>query len=172
MRGLDIAFTSSKTFPAPCRSPSRTRPRPFLRSRAPREAGGSHAAAGAAPRARAWSDRPLDDPRHDRPVAPSCGSLTQSTHTREPVPRACGPRALTRPSDAGTPTRRAVESSTSGHLLRTVFRCPPNRGNITMKPQPLTGNCKEAPLIIRGYTWQNGPNPSTDQPYAKSARLA
>ena len=76
------------------------------------------------PRVRPCSGHPLDDPRRDRPAAPSCGSLAQSTRTREPAPRACGTRAPAQPSGAGTPARKAHGASTSGHLLRTMFRCP------------------------------------------------
>ena len=90
-----------------------------------REAGGSRDEAGAALRAPNSSGRPHDVPRLDPPGEPSCGSPTRSTRTRGPAPRACGPCEPAPPSGAGTPARTAVVSSTSGHLLCAMVRCPP-----------------------------------------------
>ena len=116
MFGL-VALTSPKTSRAPCRSPEQTRPRLFLRSRAPREAGDSPDAAGEAPQPRCSSNRPHDALRLDRSDVPNCGSSERSTRTRVP---ALLPSALHRPtrprysgaSDMGTPPLHSVEVST------------------------------------------------------------
>ena len=106
----------------------------FFVSRALREADGSPDEAAASPHAPPSSDRLHEPSRRDPPDVPSGGSPARNTRTHERVPRACGPCEPTRPFDAGTPARRGDGFSTCRHLLRTVFRCPPNRGNSSPCP--------------------------------------
>ena len=63
----------------------------FLKSRAPREADGSHSAAAAVPQALNSSDRPHDVPRRGPLGAPNGGAPTRSTQTRGPAPRRARP---------------------------------------------------------------------------------
>ena len=85
------------------RAPEQTRPRLFLRSRAPREADDSPDEADAAPRAQHSSIRHHDALHRDRSDGPSYGSSAHNTRTRVPAPPPNGPSGPARPSGAGTP---------------------------------------------------------------------
>ena len=54
-----------------------------------------------------------------------------NSRASSPGARPVRTRATRTPSGAGTPAHTAVVSSTSGHLLCAMFRCPPNRINFT-----------------------------------------
>ena len=105
-----FALTSPKTSRAPNRSPEQTRPRLFLRSRAPREADNSPDEADAAPQAQSSSIRHHDVLHRDHSDVPSYGWSGHNTRTLGPVPLPNGPTGPARPSVAGTPAHTADES--------------------------------------------------------------
>ena len=102
------ALTNSNPSAGSSRSPERTRPRLFSRSRALRAASSLHAAADEAPRALRSSDHRLERRRRDPLARPSCESTARSARTSPPAPPAIDPHEPALPAGVETPQGTGV----------------------------------------------------------------